>query len=230
VIIAEDLLLLAYDDESGAPDAWVTHLDLRLAGALLVELALLGRIEPSEIRTVTLDGKPVKPGRIVVTDGSPTGHRELDAALAAIAGTPRKPVELVAPLSRGLQRRLLEGLADRGLLRRQDGRILGIFPMTRWPAADCAHETEVRARLQSVLLDGVRPAPREAALLALAQGTLLVRRLVPKDRRAEAEARAKQLAESGWASDATRKAVDAAAAAVMTAVIVPAVIAPAISS
>ena len=230
MIIAEDLLLLTYDDESGAPDAWVTHLDLRLAGALLIELAMLGRVEPSGDRAVTSDGRTVQPGRIVVTDGSPTGHPELDAALAVIATTPRKPAELVEPLSRGLQTRLLSGLADRGLLRRQDGRILGIFPTTRWPAVDSAHETEVRARLAAVLLDGAAPAPREAALLALAQGTLLVRGLVPKDRRAEAEARAKQLAESDWASDAAKKAIDDAAAAIMAAVIVPAVIVPAISS
>ncbi|WP_425953397.1 GOLPH3/VPS74 family protein [Xylanimonas sp. McL0601] len=218
MIIAEDLLLLTYDDESGSADPWIDNLAYRLAGALLVELALTGRVEPTDERTVDPDGKTVRRGRIVVRDGSPTGHAELDTALASIAGRPRRPGDLIEPLSRGLQKRLLAGLADRGVLRREQGRILGIFPMTRWPAVDSAHETALRGRLGSVLLDGATPAPHDAALLALAKGTRLVRRLVPKDRRTEAEARAKQVAESGWVTDATTKAIEEAVAAAMVAI------------
>lgn len=224
MIIAEDLLLLTYDDESGSPDPSIDNLDYRLAGALLVELALTGRVEPAEERTVDADGKTVRRGRLMVRDGSPTGHPVLDTALLAIEGRPRKPADLIPSLSRGVRGRLLTGLAERGVLEQRANRVLGIFPTSRWPAADSAHETELRARLVSVLLDGATPTPHEAALLALAKGTRLVRGLVPKDRRAEAEARVKQLADEDWASIATTRAIQDAMMVVIVAIMMPVIV------
>ncbi len=48
MLIAEDLLLLAYDDEKGKPVGVISHLEHSLAGALLVELALLDRVDVTE--------------------------------------------------------------------------------------------------------------------------------------------------------------------------------------
>ncbi|PZR52133.1 GPP34 family phosphoprotein [Xylanimonas oleitrophica] len=227
MIIAEDVLLLAYDDETGAPDAWVNNLDYRLAGALLVELALEHRVDLAGPGETAADGGAVKEGRVVVRDASPTGHPELDAALGQVAERPRKPADLVEPLAGGLEDRLLERLVDRGVLRREERTVLRFFRTTRWPAEDSAHEAALREHLRAVLLDGVAPAPREAALLAVLQGSGLVSRLVPRERRKDAERRASELAESGWASAAAGKAIDELTATIVAAVIVPAVIIPA---
>ncbi|WP_278235529.1 GPP34 family phosphoprotein [Isoptericola sp. AK164] len=224
MLIAEDLLLLTYDDAAGTPDAWVTNLDYRLGGALLLELALAGRVDVAGPGTTTAAGSAARAGTVVVVDPSPTGHPVLDGALAVVGHRARKPKNLVAPLSKGVRRSLLAGLAEQRVLRREEGRVLGIFPRTTWPAADSSHELALRAECEAVLLGSRQPRPETAGLLAVAQGTSLVKRLVPRERRREAEARAKQLVRSSWAHEAVKKAVDEINAAVMTAVIIPATV------
>lgn len=221
MIIAEDLLLLAYDDVSGRPTLDQTQLDYRLAGALLVELALRGRVDVTTSAGTDLDGRPVAAGRVVVRDASPTGHPALDHALAFVRTRPRTPKGLIAPLAKGLRDSLLSGLAARGVLRREDGTVLWIFPTTSWPAADATHESQLRATCREVLLGGLDPDARTAALLATANGSPLVRGLVAPEHRRRAEARAKELAAQSWASAAVKKAVDDVQAAVMVAVMVP---------
>ncbi len=224
MIIAEDLLLLTYDDESGAADPWIDQLDLRLAGALLVELAILGRVEITAAAETLPDGTTVKRGRVVVRDASPAGHPELDSALALIGTRPRKPESLIEPLSKGLRDRLLAGLAERGILRRETKKVLRLFPITRWPAADLAHEAALIERLRSVLVEGVSPTPSEAAIVALAKGTNLIKTLVGKEHRKIAAARAKELRSGAWAADAAQSAIDSVNA-VMVAVIMTTVVA-----
>jgi hypothetical protein len=223
MIIAEDLLLLAYDDETGRPTGDRSQLDYRLAGALLVQLAVEGRVDVAPTDLARPDGSRIKAGSTVVRDGSPTRHPVLDRALAVVAEKPRAPKDLVAPLSKGLRDALLTGLAERGVLRRESGKVLGIFPTTSWPTADATHEQHLRARCRDVLLGSRVPDDRTAALIAVAHGSGLVRGLVAKADRSRAEARAKELAEQSWASGAVRKAVDEmVAAVVLTAVIIPA--------
>ncbi|MFE5308543.1 GPP34 family phosphoprotein [Isoptericola sp. NPDC056573] len=223
MIIAEDLLLLAYDDATGRPTLERTQLDYRLAGALLVELALMGRVDVTSSGGADLDGRRVPAGRVVARDASPTGHPALDHALALVRTLPRAPKSLIAPLAKGLREPLLAGLAARGVLRREDETVLWIFPTTSWPAADASHETRLRATCCEVLLGLRDPDARTAALLATANGTPLVRRLVAPEDRRRAEARAKELAAGSWASTAVKKAVDEMQTAVMVAVMVPAV-------
>ncbi|MFD6177456.1 MULTISPECIES: GOLPH3/VPS74 family protein [unclassified Isoptericola] len=222
MIIAEDLLLLAYDDASGRPRLDRLQLDYRLAGALLVELALDGRVEVTTTAGADAAGRRVGAGRVTVLDASPTGHPALDHALAFAQTRPRTPKSLVAPLAKGLRTQLLTGLAERGVLRREDETVFWVFPTTSWPAADATHETQLRATCRDVLLGGRDPDARTAALLAMANGSPLVRGLVPPQDRRRAEARAKELASRSWASAAVKKAVDEVQAAVMVAVMIPA--------
>lgn len=222
MIIAEDLLLLAYDDDSGRPQVGADELDYRLAGALLVELALDGRVDVAGPGDVRADGGPARAGRVVVRDPSPAGHPALDRALAVVAERPRQPKDLVRPLSKGLRDALLAGLAERGVLRREEGRVLGIFPRTSWPAQDSTHEERLRAACRAALLDHAAPDARTGALIAVAHGSGVVRGLVPREHRRAAEARAKELSTQSWASGAVKKAVDEMLVAVMVPVMVAA--------
>ena len=70
VALAEELLLLAYDDETGKATGSRIGLDLGMAAAVLVELALAGRIAYA-------DGD-----LIVVSDPTPIGEPIADAVLA----------------------------------------------------------------------------------------------------------------------------------------------------
>ena len=72
VALAEELLLLAYDDETGKATMPRISLDLGMAAAVLVELALAGRVAYAD-------------GNLAVVDPTPTGEPIADAVLAKIA-------------------------------------------------------------------------------------------------------------------------------------------------
>lgn len=218
MLIAEDLVLLVFDDETGKQVPGVSNLEYALAGALLIELAITGRID------VTTDGD--KPGRLAVRDASPTGEPVLDDALAKLADYDgKKPKDAIGPLSGGdLSGRLLEGLAERGVLRKEKGKILRLFPTTSWPAEDSRHEEEVRAALHRVLVDGHKPSEREGALVSLLAGMNLAAKTIDGPDPKLVDERAKELARGDWASEAMRKAVEEMMAAVMVAIMVPTII------
>ncbi|MDR8407903.1 GPP34 family phosphoprotein [Nonomuraea sp. 3-1Str] len=203
VTIAEELLLLAYSEDEGKQLVGSAQLDPALSGALLAELAVNGRIELSD-KTVT------------VKDPTPLGDEELDAALARIAaeGKERKPVWWVQRLMAGKPRpRLLTRLAETGVLTEQRGKVLGIFPTTRWPEADGSVEANVRERVASAL-GGADPDPRTAVLIALLHAAKIDRKAFP----GASKERVKEIAEGAWTADAVAKTIAAINAAMMAAV------------
>ena len=209
--IAEDLLLLLLDDEKGTtPGMWV---DVRvpLGAAVLAELAIDGAVE-LEPRTSVWRGRTVRAADGAVDDDV------LAAALRTVQEKPRTATDLAGRLGDGLKDRLGQRLADQGILERQDERVLGLFPRTRWPALASAHEAELRTRLAAVVVQGAAPDERTAALVGI---LLALDRLGPtlglKGAEArDAKRRAKALAEGDWAAKAVREAVQASISAVTT--------------
>ncbi|MBG0827052.1 GPP34 family phosphoprotein [Planomonospora sp. ID67723] len=189
-IIAEEVLLLAHEEIEGKQLVSSAHLDSALGGALLADLAVNGRI--------ALNGK-----KVVVTDTTPVGNEELDAVLARIAGDPkeRKPETWVYKLQSGkLRKRLLAGLAERGVLSENHRRILGIFPSTRYPELDPSVERGIREHVQSVLA-GAAPDSRTAALIAVLRAAKIDRKAFPGlDKK-----RVKEITEEEWIGEAVAK-------------------------
>jgi hypothetical protein len=106
------------------------------------------------------------------------------------------------------------------VLERRQGRVLGVFPRATWPTVDARHEREVRQGLQQVLVTGVEPDPRTAALVALLAAVDQAHRQVDRGGLSAGQVRnrAKEVAEGAWAADAVRDAVRAAQAATTAAV------------
>ena len=103
MLLAEDLLLLVTDDGSGQLSAPAAQVDAGLAGANLVELALMNKVD------LSAEGEAGKPGRIIVKDPSPAGDDVLDAALEILAANQgRKPSAVIRPLSKNLRQALYE--------------------------------------------------------------------------------------------------------------------------
>ncbi|MEV1239066.1 GPP34 family phosphoprotein [Nonomuraea sp. NPDC050022] len=194
VTIAEELLLLAYSEKEGKQLISASQLDPALGGAILAELAITER--------VALTGKKVS-----VEDTTPLGDDELDAALARIAEErkERKPDWWVQRFhSTKLRRRLLVRLAETGVLAEERGKVLGIFPTTRWPEADGSVEAEVRQRVSGVLA-GAEPDGRTAVLIAVMHAAKLDRKAFPGANKA----RIKEISEGDWAGDAVAKTIAA---------------------
>jgi hypothetical protein len=218
MLIAEDLLLLVTDDTSGKLSAQADQVDAGLGGALLVELTLMNKVD------LTREGDEGKPGRLVVRDSAPTGDPVLDAALTTVADRHgKKPAAAIKPLSKNLRRTLYERLAANGIVRAEEGRILGLFPTHRWPAQDAGHEAQVRERLTEALVQRVTPDARTAALVALVHALQCEHKVVDPQRhelsKRELRSRAEDIAKGDWASAAVRKTIDEMNAAVMTAIV-----------
>lgn len=209
VLIAEDLLLLLTDDVTGRPQADSVKLPHALAGAVLLELAMAGKVD------VAGDSARVKAGRLVVTDASPTGDEILDEALATIREREgKKPQAVLSKLHKGLRDKLYERLAERGILRGERDKVLGLFPRTSWPAGDVLHEQQVRAAISATLGgDGREIEARIGALISLLSAIDAVTKVVDPHafgiEKRELKRRAKSIAEQNWASEAVRKAVAA---------------------
>jgi hypothetical protein len=217
MLLAEDLLLLITDDASGRLAAAGSQVDAGLGGANLVELTLLGKVD------ITGEQDQGKPGRIIVRDPAPPEDDVLDAALETLAARQgSKPSAVIGPLGKNLRPVLYERLAAAGVLRAGRGRALGIFPTRTWPTQDPGHEAEVRQLVTQALVQPGEPDERTAALIALLHALRCEHKVVdPKPyqlSRRELRARAAEVAQGNWASEAVRKAIDEMMAAVAAAV------------
>jgi hypothetical protein len=184
----EEILLLLLDDETGKPVGLPGPAgDLALAGAILMELALAGRIDTD------LD-------HLAVVQQRPTGDALLDAVLTRLAAgdpgrTSRWWIQAIARDGEALRAQALQRLVTGGVLRRIEDRFLWVFPERRYPKAEGSGETaEVRRRLRGVLLDEDIPDPRDALLIGLARATGLVPLLLSAAEVAQAAARVEQIA------------------------------------
>jgi Golgi phosphoprotein 3 (GPP34) len=216
MLLAEDLLLLVTDDASGRLRVPTDQLDPALAGANLVELTMMGRVGLSG------EGSAGRPGRLIVCDSSPAGDEVLDAALRIVlARAGHKPSAVIRPLGRDLRRTLYERLAAAGAVHAERARVLGVFPVRRWPAQDAGHAAQVRRQVTEALVQRAAPDPGSAALIALVHALKCEHKIVDPRlsglSRRQLRARAEEIAQSNWTSPALRQMIDAATAAVKAA-------------
>jgi hypothetical protein len=216
MLLAEDLLLLVTDDASGRLRVPTDQLDPALAGANLVELTMMGRVGLSG------EGSAGKPGRLIVCDSSPAGDEVLDAALRIVlARVGHRPSAVIRPLGRDLRRTLYERLAAAGAVRAERARVLGVFPVRRWPAQDAGHAAQVRRLVTEALVQQAAPDPESAALVTLVHALKCEHKIVDPRltglSRRQLRARAEEIAQSNWTSPALRQMIDAATAAVKAA-------------
>src|SRR6478752_10127835 len=120
-LIAEDLLLLLLDDESGKLTN-ATFLDAGLGGALLVELALAEQV------VVVKGGGLWARAKVRPTRAAAPLDPVLGEALALVAEKERTAQDLVGRLGKRRREPLLERLEAAGILRHQDDRVLGLVP------------------------------------------------------------------------------------------------------
>jgi Golgi phosphoprotein 3 GPP34 len=216
MLLAEDLLLLITDDTSGKLSAPAAEVDVGLGGANLVELTLLRKAD------ISGDRDQGRRGRIIVRDPSPAGDDVLDAALQILVGRQgSKPSAVVKLLGKNLRPTLYQRLVASGVLRAGQGRTLGIFPTRTWPTQDGSHEAEVRQLVTQALVQQTAPDERTAALIALLHALKCEHKIVDlrayQLSRRQLRARAGEIAQGSWASEAVRKAIDEMIAAVAAA-------------
>ncbi len=151
--LAEELLLLALDDDTGRLRGLSEKaLASAVAGAQLLELAFRGRVDNDLTQ-------------LFVLDDSATGDELLDAALACLppAG---ESLTIGQALAQGSLRsaELLEGTLDRLVAQ---GQLRRAGPGVHHPKADRRPVVELRDRLRRLVLGEETPDPRDAAIVGL---------------------------------------------------------------
>lgn len=185
--LAEELLLIALDDETGSlinlPPFW---LDTALAASILMELCLVGRLDTD-------------PERVVVLDATPTGSPILDEVLALIVadrGTQPSGQWIRRVGTRGpeLRDQVIAGLVARGVLQSVEKRLLWVFKTRVYPPTSGLEEREVRSRLMTLLNNAEIPDAREALLIGLLSATGIMGRLLSESEAARLQPRIDQIA------------------------------------
>jgi hypothetical protein len=211
-LIAEDLLLLLLDDETGELRG-ASQLQVGLGGAVLADLALDDRVEVEEKSSFWSSAK-------VHTAGAPPTDPVLADGYATVAEKERSAQDLVSRLGKGLKERLIDGLVARGVLREEKSKTLGFIPRTRWPAVDSTHEEEVRRGLDAALLQGQPPDPHTAAVISILHAMGEAHKVVDRGglSAGDVKKRAKAIAEGDWAAKGVSDAIAAANAAITAAI------------
>jgi Golgi phosphoprotein 3 len=208
--LAEELLLLALNDEKGTVlMAASMGLPYGLAGGLVIEL-----IERGLLR---IEGKMLVAG----TAGS-ARDEVLDGILGEVraAKRARNLKSWVGRLGRSggkIKPRLLERLVGKGILRREEHRLLLVFPAARYPQIDPMPEFGIRERVRSGLRGLTEPDDRTAALISLVHACDLTGMLFEKGERREAKKRAKEISAGQPVGSAVAQTVEAVRAAVIVA-------------
>jgi hypothetical protein len=162
--LADEIVVLMLDDEVGAiMPACASVATVAIAGGLLMELALLGRID-TDLTS------------LYVVDPTPTGDDLLDRTLQIIAAEPEKRssawwIERLGLQGGDLTATVLDRLVQAGILRAEERKFLWVFSRRAYPQSTGREEREAKARLMAVLFDDSVPDPRDTLLLGLADAT-----------------------------------------------------------
>jgi hypothetical protein len=203
-MLAEDLMLLFIDGETGRLLADSTSVENALAGAVLIELVNSGRVafEPN--------GKKVQ-----VVDPTPLRDPLLQESVTRF-DRPMKPQRAVERLRKRLRDNVIAQLEGRGVVRVEPRKVLGIFPAKSYVITDDARFADVRRAVGEVALGHRGPDARTGSLITLLHAVKAVHKVFDGDRR-EMNRRAREIAAGNWAGEAVRRAVEAIQAGVAAA-------------
>ncbi|WP_136661843.1 GPP34 family phosphoprotein [Nitratireductor sp. XY-223] len=182
--LVEEIILLTLEDKSGkfihVPEHCIRY---ALSGAVLMELAFLGRIDTD-------------PKRLFVTDREPVDDDLLDPVLGRICGSKEQHdcsywIVEVGRDAKDIRERALERLCDNGILNVHEDLFLWVFRSRRYPSArdGSSERKEVKLRMMSLLFSDEIPAPRDIAIMGLADTCGIFARLLARPERERARAR-----------------------------------------
>jgi Golgi phosphoprotein 3 len=200
--ILEEFLLLALDDEAGQFYNFArSTLDCATVGAVLMDLTLRQRLD-NDLKD------------LFIVDSSPTGDEILDPVLQSMA---LAPVLTPHPITywlrqlmdegEALREKALQRLVARGILKREDKKILWVFGSRRYPMVHDKEIREVKLRILGVILRDDIPAPHDMMLTALAQACGLFRHVLSAHELDAATPRIELVARMDLIGQAVAKAV-----------------------
>lgn len=206
--LPEELLLLGLHPEKGGARVSLRYLEYGVAGAVLAVLDGAGCVERdrSRVRVRThvpppalTSGPSADPVAVRMLAGLPGPGKGREGSIRTASFIRRTRREAT-----GLY---LDRLVERGVLRRESRRVLGLFPVVRHPAAGPDRSAPLHRRLTVAAKSGF-PEPRDRLLAALLSATDLANRHFPGRAARPVRAAMRDLAKQEWTAKAVRGAVD----------------------
>jgi Golgi phosphoprotein 3 len=211
--LPEELFLLSISDDKGTVHSSAKDiLGYGLAGALLADLALEGKL--------VLDEKK----RLVVLDATPTGDSILDEALERIQDSPKKKnaqywVDALSGKIKKFQKRMAEKLVEKGIVAVEERRLLWIIPYEAYPQQDASAKYWIKQSLRTLVLAGEKPEAHTLALLSLVKACRLLDFIFTRDERKAARKYIDQLLKSEVFGPAVTQVIEDIESAASAAVI-----------
>jgi Golgi phosphoprotein 3 (GPP34) len=159
--IAEELFLLLLDNADSQPGLDRSRRSRVLAGAVLLDLALLCRVRP------TVNGEPVPPGKLVALAGPMPLDPVMNPAFELLAQRPLTPAAAVSKLRRRVEDNVVDHLERTGQIRRVQLQSKRFGHPSSWPVINRERLGQARAALLAALFDREPPTPSTAAIVSL---------------------------------------------------------------
>lgn len=203
--LPEELLLLALDDVKGVI-VHKTPLKYAVVGAILMDLALANRVD-TDVEN------------LMVVDTQPTGDSILDEALQRIisSGEVKTIGYWLVNLSRDsrtLEEQLLQRLMEKGILKKEEHKILWVFSQRRYPMQHDEEEQEVKTRIRSIVLSEEIPDPRDVVLVSLIRSCYLIDEVFTPEELDQVQGRIEQIARMDLIGQTVSRIIEAIVQAV----------------
>ena len=170
----EEIMLMVLEDEDGKI-LHVPELSMRcvLSGSVLMELALLNKID-TDLNS------------LVVIDSTPTGDEMLDPTLAMLVESEEEYnakywVEKCALNADGIKKMALNRLVEKKILEKADDRFLWVFRTRRYPVVDGKVEQEVKLRIMELLFSDKLPDPRDIVIISLVEASGIFKHILSEN-------------------------------------------------
>jgi len=172
--LADEIVVLMLDDTVGElKQGCMAVASVAIAGGILMELALLGRID-TDLES------------LFIVSPEPVGDELLDEIWGEISAEPTQRssawwIDQLAIRHNDFLPRVLSRLVSAGILREEERRFLWVFSRRAYPQVSGREEREAKARLMSVLFNDEVPNPRDTLLLGLANSTGVLGAILSSD-------------------------------------------------
>nr|WP_319401421.1 GPP34 family phosphoprotein [uncultured Carboxylicivirga sp.] len=209
--LTEKLLLLALDDENGVFNPWATGFEYALAGSILLELTMVGKIELTDKKIKTLSHSVLQDDLLMPYSDmicQSDKIRKIDYWISKIAN---KASDIKAVLT--------VRLIKKRILREEEKKILWIFTSKRYPATNSRPENEVRRQLNAIVDNRATPEMEDLMLISLVDVCNLNNEVYGKEKAKASKERIKKLVEQSKTNAMINSTVKEIHDAIMAAVV-----------
>lgn len=179
----EKFLLLALKGEKGSiPAGYISY---GLAGALLMDLIFLKRID-------------IVKKKVIILDTTKTDDDLLNEALSVLSQSRKEKtaeywITKLASKIKSLWKRVADTLLDKGIVQKQQIKILGLFPATRYPVLAAETKDSLISDLKTAVFSEEQPDDDMVALICLSSACSILRPFFESDERREVSKRVKKM-------------------------------------